>query len=632
MHPDELFYKALGLAHPLEEENTQIPLGKVDTKKSPEVLAVIVEQHNEKIRAEFNSTEHDLTDEEVKAYIVRFIPSFEQYLRFIPLWKSGFKQMKDIKTLEEERAYLSNTAQGDGGAQYYKEMDWLAKNTDSLKRNPDKDDILKDISKGLSRGERLQSITMDLYLKEASYYAYTSPLLRGFVESYLPENYTPDLNGYLDYLATNHASIYEQINRSDLVGANLKEADRRRHTYVVGGSGAGKSELLKFIAWRYIEQHRDDASCIYLDPHGDAVEELAQLPHWKEHPEDLLYINPALKGGHTFRINPLQPPPNSTPQEREVIAQQLVGAFEELLKGGAGGTLSVNMRALLMPCIVVLLDDGNKTLIDLQNFMREDTNDPYIKMGQASKRPAIAYFFEHDFDSKDYATTKRSLIIKLQSLFNSEFFYNIVNGPTTIDLDKAINEKKAILVNLAKGEVGPDVSEAVGRFLIAALQGLAMRRQKIDKSKRVPVHLIIDECQNYIGESTTTILEEARKYGLHLTLGQQVVGRGMSHDMKIVVLNNTAIKMVGRTPEDARLAKLMGISYEDLQQLNVGQFYCRCGNSPTFLFKSDALLGDKWCMSPEDFDKLKEQQLENVYVKVGETEHLNPSKEGRELI
>jgi hypothetical protein len=106
------------------------------------------------------------------------------------------------------------------------------------------------------------------------------------------------------------------------------------------------------------------------------------------------------------------------------------------------------------------------------------------------------------------------------------------------------------------------------------------------------------------------ILEEARKYGVSLTLAQQVVGRGMSTEMQTVVLNNTNVKVAGRTPEDDKMAKILGKTQADVQNLNTGQFWMKIGNGHTFLLRGNTdLLGDKIAMSDVYWNTIKIEQL-----------------------
>lgn len=240
----------------------------------------------------------------------------------------------------------------------------------------------------------------------------------------------------------------------------------------------------------------------------------------------------------------------------------------------------------------------------------------YTRLGQASERPFEADFFTNEYLGNHHKGTKASLLTKLNSLLGNTRFYNATVGKSTVDLTKEMDSKKLVLLNLSKGTLGEDATEAIGRFIVAQLTCMALKRQSQDKDKRVPVHVLIDECQNFIGKSTETILAEARKYGLHLTLAQQIVGQGMQDELKKIVLGNTDIKMIGKTREDRTAANLMEKNITDLQDLNVGRFFCRIGGKTAFKFQGDAKFVDKnGAVDDETWDKFVQELGQSDYYK-----------------
>ncbi len=418
--------------------------------------------------------------------------------------------------------------------------------------------------------------------------------------------HTPDRSGYLNFIAGQDEALMKALNEALPVTPTLSEI--RRHAYITGGSGSGKTELLKQLI--HAAYQRFDEATIVIDPHGDLAEQVA---HWEMFTGDdrLIYIDPYFEEGHVPAFNPLILPEGTSMQQREVIAQQLVNAFEQLLKGSGGDSLTVNMRTVLMPCILTLLDQPDSTLADLQRFMNDRLNEDLVALGEQSNRRAIRDFFLHDFAGDPSLRPSKSAISrKLQSLFNTFAFDEVVNSTTSLDLEGAINQGKVILFNLSKGRMGDEASEAFGRLVVAAVQGLALRRADIPEEERTPINLFIDECQNYIAPATMQILEESRKYGVSLTLAQQVVGRGMSSEMQAVVLNNTNVKVAGRTPEDDKLAKILGKTQTDVQALETGHFWMKVGNGSTFKLEANSdLVGDAVSMTPDQWAEIKQQQL-----------------------
>ncbi|MCG3267135.1 type IV secretory system conjugative DNA transfer family protein [Yoonia sp. I 8.24] len=432
------------------------------------------------------------------------------------------------------------------------------------------------------------------------------PMTLDLVRAYNPNLHTKDRAGYLEYLNMRDPKLIHALLHDLSVTPMIDEL--RRHTYITGGSGSGKTELLKQLIHAAFQ--REGEATVVIDPHGDLA---LQVARWQmfEMDDRLVYIDPYLSDDHIPPFNPLIVPQGTTMQQKEVIAQQLVNAFEQLLKGSGGDSLTVNMRTVLMPCLLTLIDRPGSTLADLQRFMNDNLNAELIELGKKSKRRAIRDFFAYDFvGDPSLRPSKSAISRKLQSLFNTLAFDEMVNSQVTLDLEGAINEGKIILFNLSKGRLGDEASEAFGRLVVASIQGLALRRADTPEAERVPINLYIDECQNYIAPATMQILEEARKYGVSLTLAQQVVGRGMSSEMQAVVLNNTNIKVAGRTPEDDKMAKILGKTQADVQNLHTGQFWMKIGNGHTFLLQGGReLLGDSMAMSDDYWHMTLLEQL-----------------------
>lgn len=630
---DEQIIEHLGLV----TADTGIALGNLKVMQSQDAVALIVTARNaqvNKLLSDALAANPELEAEDKAKFLSRLLLTFDEYLY----------ALKNIDKLKREQAEISAaTAQLDYAKStgLYDDLFEARDRMNKHKRASGMDERYADRTgqfdsfmsaklykiQGLEGRDKetvesikdqvgdLRKMELDTRKKRVMQRYLYDEGTRSFSELYRPIIHTSDWQGYLAYIRSANAKLADNLAAKTLPAA-LRENDRQRHTYIVGGTGSGKSELMKSLVHAYTTGQVQSAAVI-IDPHGDLTRQIAE---WREfeNSDRLAYLEPRLDetGQQSFTINPLQTDPAMTPQDREVMAQQITGAFEELLKGSGGAALSVNMRAVLMPCLLTLLDAGDKTLVDLQTFLNDDHNEQLVALGKASPRKAIARFFEREFHDRNFTITKQSLRTKLQSLFNSEIFYNIVNGRTTFDIEQAIEQRKIILFSLSKGLIGNDASEALGRFVLALIQGMALRRQTIAEEQRVPVHVFIDECQNYIGASTVTILEEARKYGVHLTLAQQVAGRGMTPEIRTVVLNNTAIKLVGRTAEDQRMAKLLGLELEDIQQLQVGQFYCRAGSHATCLIAGATdLIGQSNSMGEEQWRKVKANQLTSYYRK-----------------
>ena len=203
------------------------------------------------------------------------------------------------------------------------------------------------------------------------------------------------------------------------------------------------------------------------------------------------------------------------PQNIDIAAQSMVEAFKQILRNT---TLTLQMEALLIPCISVLLKRRGSTLLDLQRFMNDHRNGDLVRLGERSDNPAQRLFFRDRFFEKTFDATKASIATKIQSLLNSRTFFHLTVGESTLDIGEVLDSRSLLIFNLAKGKLGPETSEAFGRFVLALMQSAILKRAQSAKAARVPVHLFIDEFQNYIAPSIAEILSESRKFGLHLTI------------------------------------------------------------------------------------------------------------------
>ncbi|SFD03316.1 Type IV secretion-system coupling protein DNA-binding domain-containing protein [Flexibacter flexilis DSM 6793] len=247
------------------------------------------------------------------------------------------------------------------------------------------------------------------------------------------------------------------------------------------------------------------------------------------------------------------------------------------------------MQTLLIPCVATLLLDENRSLKDLQNFMQ---NDPaLLELGKKSPFPAHRHFFETAFLNKSYEHTKTGIYTRIQSLLNNDGFYRATTGRSTMHLEKAINEGKIIIVRFTKDK-GEEASRAFNKLLIARLQSIVLGRADQPKEYRKPCFLFIDEFQNYLSPSIGLILEESRKFGLHLVIANQNLGQITDTRLLRTILSNTFTKLVGANGfKDLKdFAAEIGVKTTQLQQLPPYKFYCKSGSQPAFVFEPDTFL------------------------------------------
>ena len=385
-----------------------------------------------------------------------------------------------------------------------------------------------------------------------------------------------------------------------------------RHLLITGRTGSGKTLFLQtlFYQLQSNSHQKQQASMVLIDPHGDISEKLFSLRLNIENPSRLWYIDPQWNSEKVPCLNPFWSKVKD-PILVDLLSQQWAKAFSELIPE-AGMTLQ--MEAVLKPCLAVLFQTGECGLLDLQKFMDDSQNADWVARGRQSPHPVFRSFFEQAFLNKKYAPTKLAIYTRLQLLLNNYSFYQMMNGKSSIDLKKGMAQGKIILFNLSKGKLGEDTSRALGRFVSATLLSIALQRAFESEGNRKSCYLFVDEFHNMASSSMETVFSEARKYHLHLIVGTQTIGQ-LPLSLKDMVLNNTAVKLVGLNglPALKSQAADIGVSFADLQSLPPFHFYLKYDHHPALKIKSaDFMLKNpkKYFASEKEIAFLKDFVLE----------------------
>ncbi|MDD2984749.1 type IV secretory system conjugative DNA transfer family protein, partial [Flavobacterium sp.] len=342
------------------------------------------------------------------------------------------------------------------------------------------------------------------------------------------------------------------------------------------------------------------ASLVLLDPHGDISEKLFSLNLNIENPSRLWYIDPSWDVEKIPCLNPFWNKVKD-PVLVDLLSQQWAKAFSELIPEAG---MSLQMEAVLKPCLSVMFQNGKCGLLDLQLFMDDAQNEKWVELGKHSSHPVFRTFFESAFLNKKYAPTKLAIYTRLQLLLNNYAFYQMMNGKSSIDLKKGMAQGKVILFNLSKGKLGEDTSKALGRFISATLLSIALQRAFEKEGNRKSCYLFVDEFHNMASSSMETVFSEARKYHLHLIVGTQTIGQ-LPLSLKEMVLNNTAVKLVGLNglPALKSQAVDIGVSFADLQSLPPFHFYLKYDHHPALKIKS----ADFMLKNPKRYFALEKQ-------------------------
>ncbi len=343
----------------------------------------------------------------------------------------------------------------------------------------------------------------------------------------------------------------------------IKELDRRQHFYVVGKTGMGKSELLKNMAIQDIEKGHGLG---FIDPHGEVVDSL--LDHIPSHRvNDVIYFNPA-DMDCPVAFNVMERVPTEL---RHLVASGLMGTFKKMWPD----VWSARMEYILNYAILALLEHPGTTLLGINRLLADaQYREKVIKR---VSDPVVKSFWTKEFArySERYEIEATAAIQnKIGQLISAPLIRGIIGQvKTSIDIRKAMDEGKILLVNLSKGKVGEDASSLLGALIVTKLQIAAMSRVDIPESERRDFYFYVDEFQNFATKSFTNIFSEARKYRLNLIITHQYVTQ-MEESIRDAVFGNVGTLACFRVgAEDAEyLEKEFAPDFQALNLVNLDKY------------------------------------------------------------
>ena len=303
--------------------------------------------------------------------------------------------------------------------------------------------------------------------------------------------------------------------RGSKIEFGLKRGDRRRHFYLLGKTGAGKSTLFKnmFIS----DVLAGDGACL-VDPHGDVVEELLDfIP--PNRMEDVVYLNPT-DVSNPIGFNLLELKDKS---QRDLIADGVV----EVFKKEFGNSWGPRLQYILTNTIATCLEAQGTTLLAVPRMLTDKNYRKFI-LKQVDD-PILLKFWTDEFaqmaqNPRLLAEAVAPIQNKVGRFISSAVTRNIVGQvKSTIDLRDIMDNRKILLVNLAQGRLGEETASLLGGMIITRLQATAMERVDIPEDERKDFFLYVDEFQNFATDSFAKILSEARKYRLNLTMTNQYI-------------------------------------------------------------------------------------------------------------
>jgi hypothetical protein len=346
----------------------------------------------------------------------------------------------------------------------------------------------------------------------------------------------------------------------------LRGGDRSRHIYIIGQTGTGKSGLLELFALSDIFHNQGYA---IIDPHGDfAINNLRFIPPSRVN--DVIYFNPA-DTAYPVGFNPMEVIDVNL---KNNISSEVIGVLKRMF----GESWGPRLEYILRYTILALLDTPGTTLLDITRML---TDKKFRKqVVEACTDTVVKQFWNVEFASwtDKFANEAIAPVLNKVGAFTANpIIRNIIGQPrSTFNIRQIMDEGKILVVNLSKGLIGEDNAAILGSFLVTKIQLAAMSRSDIPRIEdRRPFYLYVDEFQNFATDSFATILSEARKYALNLTVANQYVSQ-MQPTVRDAVFGNVGSMISFRiSPDDA---PLLGKNFapqflpEDIMQMHNRHF------------------------------------------------------------
>jgi len=331
-------------------------------------------------------------------------------------------------------------------------------------------------------------------------------------------------------LPISNCTFFARTNfRDQMVNFGIKDEDRRRHIYLVGKTGTGKTTLFKNMI---IQDMEGGKGVGVLDPHGDLIEELLDFVP-DERVEDVVLVDPA-DAERPVSINMLECP---DPSQKNLMASGLVTAVKKHFEYSWGPRLEY----LLNNAILTLLEVPRTTMLGITRLLLDKNYQKYIVY--KIKDPVLKDFWETEFKQMMgnvafHTEAIQPIQNKIGRFLAASTIRNILGqARSTVRFGQIMDEGKILFVNLSKGKIGEDNANLLGSLIISRLNFMAMQRVRIPEEKRRDFYLYADEFQNFASGSFASILSEARKYHLCLNLTHQYTAQ-LPEEMQDAIFGN----------------------------------------------------------------------------------------------
>lgn len=352
----------------------------------------------------------------------------------------------------------------------------------------------------------------------------------------------------------------------------LQDDDRRRHLYILGQTGTGKSEFMMSLAAQDII---DGKGLAFIDPHGDAVEELLRIVP-KERAEDVIYFDPA-DDDRPMGLNILEA---DNEQAKHMAVNSFIGLLYKLYDPNHQGIIGPRLeRAVRNVMLTAMAEPGNSMIEVLRLLI--DPEFVKTKMDIIDDPMVKDYWVKEIAQTSDFhkSETLGYFVSKFDRFVTEKRMRNIIGQSTSaFNFRKVMDEGKILLVNLAKGKLGDENSQFLGLILVPRILIAAMSRADMPMEERRDFCLYVDEFQNFSTPDFAQILSEARKFRLSLTVANQFISQ-IDEKIRDAVFGNVGSMVTMRAgSDDAQyLESHFGptFSAKDIMNLTIGNGYVK---------------------------------------------------------
>lgn len=348
----------------------------------------------------------------------------------------------------------------------------------------------------------------------------------------------------------------------------IRRVDRRRHLYVVGKSGSGKSKMLELLIKEDLENGKGVG---VLDPHGDLVDNVMQYVP-KHRLKDVIYFDPS-DTDFPISFNPME-------NVDEAYKMQVTIGFIQIFKKLFGSNWTDRLEHVLRYTVLALLDSPNTTVLSILKMLTDKNYRQNIV--SRIKDNVVKNFWVSEFagwSEKFDAEAITPLLNKVGQFVATNMIRNIIGQPQNkFDIRKVMDGEKILFMKVSKGLLGEENSSLLGAMIITKLYQAAMSRADIKEDERKDFYFYVDEFQNFATDTFAEILSEARKYRLNLTLAHQYMGQ-LSDVVKKTVFGNVGSLVSFRVGADdaGALADEYNPIFKERDIINLGvrEFYCK---------------------------------------------------------